>query len=187
MSIFVIGTKNNKIIIFKNLETSFPLSELVLTSPFIKGGYMCFSMPLSEQWRLVSLEVHCKRWLRQLQCRSPAAPSLVIWAVWQQCTWWAAAWPPGAVFRWVMMKKKEGSCLFLGWRTPHPSSDVLFQRFQNIRAGTQEDDQLGRTEGDYLSFLTEAEDIKKRWQEYTENCTKNIFMTQIITMVWSLT
>ena len=31
--------------------------------------------------------------------------------------------------------------------------------------------------------LTEAEDIKKRWQEYTENCTKNIFMTKIITMV----
>ena len=31
--------------------------------------------------------------------------------------------------------------------------------------------------------LTEAEDIKKRWQEYTKNCTKKIFMTQIITMV----
>ena len=31
--------------------------------------------------------------------------------------------------------------------------------------------------------LTEAEDIKKRWQEYTEECTKNIFTTQIITMV----
>ena len=31
--------------------------------------------------------------------------------------------------------------------------------------------------------LTEAEDIKKRCQEYTENCTKMIFMTQIITMV----
>ena len=31
--------------------------------------------------------------------------------------------------------------------------------------------------------LTEAEDIKKRWQEYTENCTKKNFMTQIITMV----
>ena len=30
--------------------------------------------------------------------------------------------------------------------------------------------------------LTEAEDIK-RWQEYTENCTKKIFTTQIITMV----
>ena len=34
--------------------------------------------------------------------------------------------------------------------------------------------------------LTEAEDIKKRWQEYTENCTKKIFTTQIIMMVWSL-
>ena len=32
--------------------------------------------------------------------------------------------------------------------------------------------------------LTEAEDIKKRWQEYTELYTeKKIFMTQIITMV----
>ena len=31
--------------------------------------------------------------------------------------------------------------------------------------------------------LTEAEDIKKRWQEYTENCTKKIFTTQIIMMV----
>ena len=31
--------------------------------------------------------------------------------------------------------------------------------------------------------LTEAEDIKKRWQEYIENCTKKIFMTKIITMV----
>ena len=30
--------------------------------------------------------------------------------------------------------------------------------------------------------LKEAEDIKKRWQEYTEY-TKKIFMTQIITMV----
>ena len=32
--------------------------------------------------------------------------------------------------------------------------------------------------------LTEAEDIKKRWQEYTEkNYSKKIFMTQIITRV----
>ena len=30
---------------------------------------------------------------------------------------------------------------------------------------------------------TEAEDIKKRWQEYTKNYTKKIFMTQISTMV----
>ena len=31
--------------------------------------------------------------------------------------------------------------------------------------------------------LTEAEDIKKRWQEYTEELYRKIFMTQIITMV----
>ena len=31
--------------------------------------------------------------------------------------------------------------------------------------------------------LTETEDIKKRWQEYTEELYKKIFMTQIITMM----
>ena len=37
--------------------------------------------------------------------------------------------------------------------------------------------------------LTEAEDIKKSWQEYTEELfkKKKNFMTQITTMVWSLT
>ena len=31
--------------------------------------------------------------------------------------------------------------------------------------------------------LTKAEDINKRWQKYTEVCTKMIFMTQITMMV----
>ena len=31
--------------------------------------------------------------------------------------------------------------------------------------------------------LTEAEDIKKRWQEYIETYTKKIFMTQITAKV----
>ena len=31
--------------------------------------------------------------------------------------------------------------------------------------------------------LTEAEDIKKRWQEYTEQLYKKVFMTQITVMV----
>ena len=35
--------------------------------------------------------------------------------------------------------------------------------------------------------VTEAEDIKKRWQEYTEEPYKKILMTQITMMVWSLT
>ena len=35
--------------------------------------------------------------------------------------------------------------------------------------------------------LTEVEDINKRWQEYTEELYKKIFMTDVIMMVWSLT
>ena len=31
--------------------------------------------------------------------------------------------------------------------------------------------------------LTEAEDIKKRWQECTEELSKKIFMTQVIIMM----
>ena len=30
--------------------------------------------------------------------------------------------------------------------------------------------------------ITEAEDVKKRWQEYTKELYKNIFMAQTITM-----
>ena len=35
--------------------------------------------------------------------------------------------------------------------------------------------------------LTEAEEIKKRWQEYTEELYKKVLMTQVTTMLWSFT
>ena len=35
--------------------------------------------------------------------------------------------------------------------------------------------------------LTEAEEIKKRWQEYTDAPYKKILMTQITMIMWSLT
>jgi len=35
--------------------------------------------------------------------------------------------------------------------------------------------------------LIEAEDIKKRWQEYQKNCTEKVLLTRITTTVWSLT
>ena len=35
--------------------------------------------------------------------------------------------------------------------------------------------------------LIEAEDIKKKWQEYTDELYKKIFITQITMVVWSLT
>ena len=42
---------------------------------------------------------------------------------------------------------------------------------------------MGTIKGRNGMDLTEAEDIKKRWQEYTEELHKKIFMTQIIMMV----
>ena len=42
---------------------------------------------------------------------------------------------------------------------------------------------MGSTKDRNGMDLTEAEDFKKRWQEYTEELYKKIFMTQIITMV----
>ena len=35
--------------------------------------------------------------------------------------------------------------------------------------------------------LTETEEVKKRWQEYTEELDKKGLMTQRTTLVWSLT
>ena len=35
--------------------------------------------------------------------------------------------------------------------------------------------------------LTEADEIKKRWQKYTEELYIKVLMTQIIMMVWSVT
>ena len=35
--------------------------------------------------------------------------------------------------------------------------------------------------------LTEAEEIKKRWQEYTEELYKERLMTWIMTVTWLLT
>ena len=35
--------------------------------------------------------------------------------------------------------------------------------------------------------LTEAEKIKKRWQEYTKNSIEKVLMTQVTMMLWSLT
>ena len=42
---------------------------------------------------------------------------------------------------------------------------------------------MGTIKDRYSMDLTEAEDTKKRWQEYTEELYKKIFTTQIITMM----
>ena len=38
----------------------------------------------------------------------------------------------------------------------------------------------------HVNMGTTKDQNKKSWQEYTEELNKQIFMTQIITMVWSL-
>ena len=42
---------------------------------------------------------------------------------------------------------------------------------------------MGTIKGRNRMDLTEVEDIKKRWQEYTEELYKKILMTQITAMV----
>ena len=46
---------------------------------------------------------------------------------------------------------------------------------------------IGTIEDRNSMGLTEAEDINNRWQEYTEELYKKIFMTQKTMIVWSLT
>ena len=47
--------------------------------------------------------------------------------------------------------------------------------------------QMGTAKDRHRKDLTEAEEIKKRWQEYTGELYKKVLMIQIVTMVWSLT
>ena len=61
----------------------------------------------------------------------------------------------------------------------------LFKKIRDTRRTFRE--KMSTTEDRNCMDLTKSEDIKKRWQEYTEELFKKIFMTQIITMVWSLT
>ena len=42
---------------------------------------------------------------------------------------------------------------------------------------------MGTIKDSNCMYLTEAEDIKKRWQNTQKNCTKKSFTTQIIMMV----
>ena len=56
----------------------------------------------------------------------------------------------------------------------------LFKKLRNIKGRFHA--KMGTIKDRNGMDLTEAEDIKKRWQEYTE-LHKKIFMTQMITMV----
>ena len=58
----------------------------------------------------------------------------------------------------------------------------LFKKIRDIKGKFQA--KMGSIKDRNGMDLTEAEDTKKRWQEYTvKNYTEKIFMIQIITMV----
>ena len=57
----------------------------------------------------------------------------------------------------------------------------LFQKIRDTKGAFHA--KMGTIKGRNDKDLTEADEIKKRWQEYTENCTKKVLMTQITTML----
>ena len=57
----------------------------------------------------------------------------------------------------------------------------LFKKFRDTKGIFHA--KMGSIKERNVMDLTEAEDIKKRRQEYTEQLYKKIFMTQIMTMV----
>ena len=57
----------------------------------------------------------------------------------------------------------------------------LFKKIRNTKGTFHA--KMGTIKDRYSMDLTEADDTKKRWQEYTEELYKKIFMTRIITMV----
>ena len=61
----------------------------------------------------------------------------------------------------------------------------LFKKIRDTRGNFHA--KMGTIKDRNVMDLTEAEDIKKRWQEYTEEVFKKDFHTQIIMMVRSLT
>ena len=57
----------------------------------------------------------------------------------------------------------------------------LFKKIRDTKGTFQA--KMGSIKDRNSMDLTEVEDIKKRWQEYTEELYKKILMTQITTMV----
>ena len=55
--------------------------------------------------------------------------------------------------------------------------------FKKITKGHTKGTKMGTIKDRNGMDLREAEDIEKRWQDTQKNCTKKIFMTQIITIV----
>ena len=76
-----------------------------------------------------------------------------------------------------MQRKKENDLM---GKTRH-----LLMKIRDIKGTFHA--QIGTIKGRNGEDLTEAKEIRKRWQEYMEKLSKMVFMTWITTMVWLFT
>ena len=81
------------------------------------------------------------------------------------------------------------TCIQISWEAGHGTDESFPSGKQKMRKSRFAfHAKMGTIKDRNGMDLTEAEDIKKRWQEYTEELyKKKILMTQVTTMVWSLT
>ena len=84
-----------------------------------------------------------------------------------------------AEFRWKAFLSDQ--CKEIEENTRMGKTRDLFKKIRDTKAVFHAD--MGSIKDRNGMDLTEAEDIKKRWQEYTEELYKKIFKTQITTMV----
>ena len=71
----------------------------------------------------------------------------------------------------------------LAWKIPWMEEPGKLQSMESQELDMTFHAKMGTKKDRNGMDLTEAEDIKKRWQEYTEELYKKIFKTKIITMV----
>ena len=94
-----------------------------------------------------------------------------------------------AEFQRIARRDKEG---FLSdhWKETEENNRIgktrdLFKKIRDTKGIFHAN--MGTIKDRKYMHLMEAEDIKKKWQEYIEEIYKKILMTRIIMMVWSLT
>ena len=75
----------------------------------------------------------------------------------------------------------SGQCKEIEENNRTGKTSDLFKKIRNTRGTFHA--KMGSIKDRNGMDLREVEDIKKRWQEYTEELCKKIFMTQIIMMV----
>ena len=103
----------------------------------------------------------------------------VLYSVCQQI-WKTQQWPQDWKKVSFHSNLKERQCQRMFKLCTFETRD-LFKKIRNAKGIFHE--KMGLIEDRNGMDLTEAEDIKKRWQNTQRNCTKKIFTTQIITMV----